>query len=93
MVLVVRDVLDRVELLQPGVLLRPGIGGSDDPSVHRRCADRVRHLTDARYPDAEQIVLVTNQIDTHAPASLNAAFPRDAGSLDQREIDSARSSP
>jgi DDE superfamily endonuclease len=35
----------------------------------------VRHLTDVRYPDAERIVLVTDQLNTHSPASLDAAFP------------------
>ncbi len=35
----------------------------------------VRHLADARYPDAARIVLVMDQLNTHSPASLYAAFP------------------
>jgi len=35
----------------------------------------VRHLADVRYPDAEAIVPVMDQLNTHSPASLYAAFP------------------
>ena len=35
----------------------------------------VKHLADVRYPDAERIVLVMDQLNTHSPASLYAAFP------------------
>ena len=35
----------------------------------------VRHLADVCYPEAERIVLVTDQLNTHGPASLYAAFP------------------
>lgn len=35
----------------------------------------VKHLADACYPDAERIVLVMDQLNTHSPASLYAAFP------------------
>ena len=35
----------------------------------------VRHLADVDYPDAERIVLVMDQLNTHSPASLYAAFP------------------
>ena len=35
----------------------------------------VAHLADVRYPDAAQIVLVMDQLNTHSPASLYAAFP------------------
>lgn len=35
----------------------------------------VAHLADVRYPDAERIVLVMDQLNTHSPASLYAAFP------------------
>jgi hypothetical protein len=35
----------------------------------------VKDLVDLRYPDAERIVLVTDQLNTHSPASLYAAFP------------------
>ncbi len=35
----------------------------------------VRDLVDVHYPDAERIVLVMDQLNTHTPASLYAAFP------------------
>jgi len=35
----------------------------------------VRELVDVHYPDADQIVLVMDQLNTHSPASLYAAFP------------------
>ena len=35
----------------------------------------VKHLADVIYPDAETIVLVLDQLNTHSPASLYAAFP------------------
>jgi len=35
----------------------------------------VRHLADVAYPDAETILLVMDQLNTHTPASLYAAFP------------------
>ena len=35
----------------------------------------VKDLVDIRYPDAERIVLVMDQLNTHSPASLYAAFP------------------
>lgn len=35
----------------------------------------IKHLVDVRYPEAERIVLVTDQLNTHSPASLYAAFP------------------
>ena len=38
-------------------------------------AHRVRRLVDVDYPDAERIVLVMDQLNTHSPASLYAAFP------------------
>ena len=38
-------------------------------------AQCVRELLDVHYPDAERIVLVLDQLNTHSPASLYAAFP------------------
>jgi hypothetical protein len=38
-------------------------------------AHRVRRLVDVDYPGAEKIVLVLDQLNTHSPASLYAAFP------------------
>jgi hypothetical protein len=35
----------------------------------------VRALLDGRYADAEKVVLVMDQLDTHSPASLYDAFP------------------
>ena len=35
----------------------------------------VRELVDVHYPDAEQIVLVLDNLNTHTPASLYEAFP------------------
>lgn len=35
----------------------------------------VRKLLDDHYPDAERIVLVCDQLNTHSPTSLYAAFP------------------
>ncbi len=35
----------------------------------------VRELVDVHYPTAERIVLVLDQLNTHSPASLYAAFP------------------
>jgi DDE superfamily endonuclease len=35
----------------------------------------IKDLVDVRYPDAEQIVLVLDNLNTHTPASLYAAFP------------------
>jgi hypothetical protein len=34
----------------------------------------IRDLVDVHYPDAEQIVLVQDNLNTHTPASLSAAF-------------------
>jgi hypothetical protein len=38
-------------------------------------ADVIRDLVDVRYPEAERIVLVMDNLNTHTPASLYAAFP------------------
>jgi DDE superfamily endonuclease len=35
----------------------------------------IKDLIDVRYPDAERIVLVMDNLNTHTPASLYAAFP------------------
>ncbi len=35
----------------------------------------VKELVDVHYPDADRIVLVLDQLNTHSPASLYAAFP------------------
>ncbi len=38
-------------------------------------AHRIQRLVDVDYPDAEAIVLVMDQLNTHSPASLYAASP------------------
>ena len=38
-------------------------------------AHQLRELADVHYPEAETIVLITDQLNVHAPASLYAAFP------------------
>ncbi len=38
-------------------------------------ADCIKALVDVHYPDADRIVLVLDQLNTHSPASLYAAFP------------------
>lgn len=43
-------------------------------------ADALRHLVDVMYPDAEKIVLVQDNLNTHKPASLYAAFPPEEAS-------------
>jgi len=35
----------------------------------------IKELVDVHYPDAEQIVLVMDHLNTHSPASLYEAFP------------------
>ena len=35
----------------------------------------IQELVEVHYPDAERIVLVMDQLNTHSPASLYAAFP------------------
>jgi hypothetical protein len=35
----------------------------------------IKELVDVHYPDAEQIVLIQDNLNTHTPASLYAAFP------------------
>lgn len=38
-------------------------------------AECIKNLVDVHYPDAEKIVLVMDNLNTHSPASLYAAFP------------------
>ena len=39
------------------------------------CAHVLKGLVDVHYPDAERIVLVTDNLNTHTPAVLYATFP------------------
>jgi transposase len=48
-----------------------------DVTEHRTKADwahQIKELVDLRYPEAEQIVLVMDNLNTHSPASLYEAF-------------------
>jgi transposase len=48
-------------------------------------AHQIKELVDQRYPEAEQIVLVMDNLNTHTPASLYEAFdPRQARRLAQK---------
>jgi len=38
-------------------------------------AHEIKHLVDVGYPDAEKIILVMDNLNTHEPASLYKAFP------------------
>ena len=38
-------------------------------------AEQIKELVDERYPEAERIVLVMDNLNTHSPASLYEAFP------------------
>lgn len=51
-------------------------------------AHAIRHLVEVIYPDAEKIVLVQDNLNTHEPASLYAAFPPDEARrlIDKREL-------
>jgi DDE superfamily endonuclease len=49
-----------------------------DVTDHRRKPDgahQIQYLVDVRYPDAECIVLVMDNLNTHTPAALYEAFP------------------
>jgi hypothetical protein len=51
-----------------------------DPTEHRTKLDwarQIKELVDERYPEAETIVLVMDNLNTHSPASLYEAFPPD----------------
>jgi DDE superfamily endonuclease len=50
----------------------------------------VRDLVDIHFPDADRIVVVMDQLNTHTPASLYATFPPDEAKrlADKREIHS-----
>jgi hypothetical protein len=46
-----------------------------DQRTRRDFAACIKNLVDGHYPDAERIVLVLDQLNTHSPASLYTAFP------------------
>ena len=56
------------------------LGGIRHVSVHKRrtavdWALEIKHLSDEMYPEAEKIILVMDNLNTHKPASLYKAFP------------------
>lgn len=56
------------------------LGGVHHVSVHehRTAVDwaiEIKYLSDVMYPDAEKIVLVMDNLNTHKPSSLYKAFP------------------
>lgn len=57
----------------------PLVGWRHVTVTEQRCrgdwARFIQFLADGRYRDAEQIVLVMDQLNTHSPASLYEAFP------------------
>jgi len=61
------------------MMLEPLAGRRDVEVTERRTqkdyAERLRKLSDETYPDAEVIVLVQDNLNTHSPASLYEAFP------------------
>jgi hypothetical protein len=61
------------------MMFEPLAGRRDVEVTERRTqkdyAERLRKLSDEIYPDAEVIVLVQDNLNTHSPASLYEAFP------------------
>lgn len=56
------------------------LGGKHHVSVreHRTATDwaeEIKYLSDVMYPDAEKIILIMDNLNTHKPASLYKAFP------------------
>ena len=56
------------------------LGGTHHVSVreHRTAidwAEEIRYLVDIMYPDAEKIILVMDNLNTHKPASLYKRYP------------------
>ncbi|HLA87076.1 MAG TPA: IS630 family transposase [Anaerolineales bacterium] len=56
-----------------------------DQRTNQDFAELLRYLSDEEYPDAEKIVLVTDNLNTHSPACLYERFePAEARRLAQR---------
>ncbi len=56
------------------------LGGAHHVSVHEQgtatdWAMEIKYLSDEMFPDAEKIILVMDNLNTHKPASLYKAFP------------------
>jgi len=68
------------------------LGGKHHVSVreHRTATDwaeEIRYLTEEMYPDAEKIILVMDNLNTHKPASLYKAFPPEVARLILRRLE------
>lgn len=56
-----------------------------DRRTKKDFAEAIKELSDERYPDAEKIVLVMDNLNTHSPASLYEAFePSEARRLTEK---------
>ena len=44
-------------------------------SIEQHWAEEIKYLVDERYPDAQKIILVMDNLNTHKPASLYKVFP------------------
>ena len=56
-----------------------------DRRTKKDFAETIKELADERYPDAEKIVLVMDNLNTHSPASLYEAFePSEARRLAEK---------
>ena len=56
------------------------LGGRRHTSVHEHrtaldWAEEIKYLVDVMYPDAERIILVMDNLNTHKPASLYKKYP------------------
>ena len=56
------------------------LGGRHHTSVHEHrtaldWAEEIKYLVDVMYPDAERIILVMDNLNTHKPASLYKKYP------------------
>lgn len=77
------DVLDVYERpydeMRPFVFTEPLAGRRHvSASEHRTAedwAEEIKYLSDVMYPDAEKIVLVMDNLNTHKPASLYKKYP------------------
>jgi len=58
-----------------------------DQRTGQDCAQVLKDLVDVRYPDAERIVLVTDNLNTHTTAVLYAAFAPEEAQRIARKIE------
>ena len=60
------------------ICIRGAFGRHVSVREHRTAVDwaeEIRHLVDVRYPDRDKIILVMDNLDTHAISSLYKSFP------------------